>query len=234
MDNINKTLFVVLTCDNYVGTRVDTIKNTWGKDANVIFLADTPINDTIIGYHTPQNYDGIQNKYISFFTRYDFTKYDYYFFVDDDTFVNLKNYDIFNLPTKEYFSLQVTGLLDQNLNDLHGNYTGYPIHKIRGQGTYLPLYHPSGGAGFVLNKNSVIRIQDYLNRTHPMDIPISGHSDVTIAFWMRNCEIEIVNCDKLNYDSPWSLGHDENKMKEALTYHYVSQEKMRYLYDYYN
>lgn len=151
--------FVILTCDKYIETRVNTIKNTWGKDNDIVFLTDSNLNiNNFIGYDTPKNYDGIYFKYLNFFKNYDFTKKNYYFFTDDDTFVNLKNLEKLELQDKN-LSFAICRLLCLNPDgtDLWGNQTGTNVSIIKGDNVNLPLYYPSGGLWiYIITKSMYI------------------------------------------------------------------------------
>lgn len=228
MGNVNDTLFIVLTCDKYIDTRVKTIKETWGDKANVIFLSDTPQEEDIIGYNTPQHYGGIQDKYIQFFKNYKFDSYKYYFFIDDDTFINLKFYDAIELPEKDFCYCRY-GLLGANGEDLQGRYTGYDFTMISGIETYRPLFYPGGGAGFIIDQSGMNKIKDKISNLNDNDIPRSGHSDVTMGFWLRLVVVKLFNSNFLNYSKPEDFSHTEEDIKKNISYHYIDPNKMREL-----
>jgi hypothetical protein len=239
MLNLNDILFVVLTCDTYISDRVESIKNSWGKTINVVYLTDSNTNEpNLIGYDTPKNYDGIQEKYYNFLLQYDFTKYKYFFFLDDDTFVNLKNLELLDLPDhNELFCIGRELHLNGDRTDKWGNDTGYPMFKLKNKGSELPLIYPSGGSGFILSKVSVIKIQEYLNSVKN-DRPISGHSDVSIGFWMRNCGIKFISSNQFWWNTPenlitniWEKFIDDGTF---ITFHYVNPELMKTYHEKYN
>jgi hypothetical protein len=99
MINLSNTQFIILSCDNYLESRIQVINETWAKDVHKIFLIDSDLeNLDTVGYNTPKNYDGIQEKYIHFFLNYNFENFEYYFFTDDDTFVVLDNLEKEKIP----------------------------------------------------------------------------------------------------------------------------------------
>lgn len=228
---INKVQFVVLSCDKYLSTRVESIKQTWGQYANCIYIIDSESNtNNIIGYNTPKNYTGIQDKYRIFFQKYNFLQYDYYFFVDDDTFVNLNNFFKINFPDKNESVCIFRELrLNPDGTDMWGGNTGYPLHTITGHNTTLPITHPSGGAGFLLTQKACLQIQQYLN-TPGIDIPRTSHGDVTIGFWMRNCAVKLIPSNNLWWETPVNLKLNKHaKFSDELnfiTYHYVNEKLM--------
>lgn len=228
---MNNVQFVILSCDKYLNTRVKSIKQTWGQNVNCIYIIDSESNEKdIIGYNTPKNYAGIQDKYRIFFQKYNFLQYEYYFFVDDDTFVNLKNFFKIDFPDKnEPISLIRELHLNPDGTDKWGTYTGYPLHTIAGHNTILPIVHPSGGSGFLLTQKACLQIQNYLN-TPGIDIPRTSHGDVTIGFWMRNSAIKIIPNNNLWWETPSNLKLNKyanfNDESNFITYHYVNEELM--------
>lgn len=241
MMNLNNTQFIILSCDSYLESRVETLRETWTKGTNYVFLIDSnlgEIGDTI-GYNTPKNHDGIQEKYINFFLQYDFSKFKYYFFVDDDTFVILKNLPREKVPSPDdFFCLGRHLHLSETGMDKWGNNTRYPFHKIGGKETSLPLDYPSGGSGFILSRSSCNSIKEYLKNIEGNEIPRSAHGDVSIGFWMRSSGIKFIPSNNLWWSTPDELVNNtwekyENNGEE-LTFHYVSIEKMRALNYQYN
>lgn len=222
--------FIVLTCDKYIDNRVKTIKETWGKNENVIFLTDSKSNEKdVIGYDTNKDYSGIFQKYHLFFKTYDFNFFDYYFFTDDDTFVIKKNLEKLSIPPKdEKFCIGRLLCLNSNGTDLWGNQTGTDLSEIYGENTTLPLYYMSGGSGFILSKAACISIQEYLNSTN--DVPHAKFGDMSIGFWMRNSNIELIP----NSNFWWDI-HDKllnntwekySSDVDVITFHYVNENLM--------
>jgi hypothetical protein len=236
MENMH---LIVLSCDAYLETRIKDMDCTFGKHFNITYLIDSSFlnSEKIIGYDTPQNYDGIQDKYLSFFRNYEFTK-DYYFFIDDDTFVIKKNIEKLELPPSDHpFCFFRRGYLDADGTDQLNQQTGYPLWKIRGENTHLPIEFPSGGSGFILSKSACLLIQNYLDTTPDEIIPRSGHSDVTLAFWLRNCDVEMIETDLFWWDR---IGHMhvpfiwkgklrnflDKDIENAITFHYVKDQEV--------
>lgn len=233
MMNLSNTQFVILSCDSYLESRIETLRETWAKETNHVFLIDSSleeIGDTV-GYNTPKNYDGIQEKYINFFLQYDFSKFEYYFFTDDDTFVILKNLSREKVPSSdESFCIGRHLHLSETCMDKWGNNTHYPLHKIRGKESSLPLDYPSGGSGFILSRSSCNSIKEYLKNTESSEIPRSAHSDVSIGFWMRSVGIKFIPSNNLWWSTPEVLLENTwekyNNDGTELTFHYVSSDRM--------
>lgn len=232
--------FVVLTCDNYLNSRVANLRNTFLSNQNRLFLSDTISDlDDVIGYNTPKNYSGIQDKYINFFRKYNFNGFEYFFFIDDDTFVNINNLNKISLPAaNEAHCLYRLCYLSKDGLDYYGRNTGYPLHTIKN--ILLPVYHPSGGSGFILTRKCCIKIQEYLNNLEYNKIPISDHGDVTIGFWLRECNVNMIPSNQLWYTTPTELYNDEvntfNEQSESdfITFHYVKDELIYEFHKKYN
>lgn len=223
--------FITLTCEKYHNTRVSKIKETWGKDQDVIFLSDMNVGDDIIGYdYLPKGYENIHYKYSEFFRKYSDMSYDWYFFTDDDTYVNVNNIKILldKYISNDPICIGVYGKLNPDATDKDGNYTGFPLNTIQGSETSLPLTYPSGGAGFILSVESMRVINKYLNSVD--DIPRCYSSDVTIGFWIRNSGISPVNMYGFWWTNPVELKHDDESISKSYTYHYVSEKMMDELF----
>ena len=222
--------FIVLTCDKYLNTRIQSIKNSWGKNQNVKYLTDTPSeNADIIGYGTQKNYDGIFEKYVNFFKKYNFENHDYYFFTDDDTFVNLKNLENLILPEKEIpFCTGRLLCLNVDGTDLWGNQTGTNVQLINGENTELPIYYPSGGSGFIISQKGCKLIQNYLRLNK--NIPYCRFSDVSLGFWLRNSGVEFIPNNNFWWDTHQKLLNNSWEKyttdTNVITFHYVNEQEM--------
>lgn len=213
---------VVLTCEKYHNSRVVAIDNTWGKEIDVIYLSDINICNKFIGYpELPRGYENIYHKYIKFFKDYNFTE-DWYFFCDDDTFVNVDK--LKTLIMYNEFPVCI-GLVFPLYNR---NYNGFPISGDR---THLPLDYPSGGAGFLLNLSAIKCIKKYFNTISDFDIPKSYYGDVTIGFWIRNSGIKLLNVNGFWWTNPKILNHTDEQIKNSYTYHYVDELLMYELHN---
>ena len=224
-----KIKFITLTCEKYHSTRVESIRNTWGKNQDVYFLSDMNIGKDIIGFeYLQKGYENIWMKYSEFLKTNRHFEHDWYFFTDDDTFVNMKN--ILDL-LKEYKSdesicIGHMGALHSDGKDMDGQYTGFPIHTIIGKDTQLPLYYVSGGAGFILSNKSMRQICEYIRSLENYEIPRTYNGDVTFGFWMRNSKIEIKDVIGFWWTNPTDLKHDINKINSSYTYHYINDTEM--------
>lgn len=235
---MNNIEFIVLSCDNYKSTRVKSILDTWGKYVNVKILMDSKSEeDNIIGYDTQKNYHGIFDKYLNFFKYYDFNNHEYYFFTDDDTFVNLNNLKKLELPNyNELFCICRKLCLNPDGTDIWGNQTGTNISLITGENILLPLYYQSGGSGFILSKSTCLSVQRYVNETKNIQKCIFG--DVSLGFWLRSCNVNIINNKNFWWDTHENLLNNKwekyDSDKDVITFHYVNQENMYLYHEKYN
>ena len=219
---------IILTCEKYHNTRVSAIDNSWGKFVKPLYLSDLTIGDKFIGYpDLPRGYDNIWMKYTKFFKEYEFND-DWYIFADDDTFVNVKKISelITNYKSDSPVCLGIVGCLNKDATDLHGNHTGFPLGTITGDNTNLPIYYPSGGAGFILSKAAANQIKQYLIDLDLGTTPRCYNSDVTMGFWIRNSAVKLDSIAGFWWNNPSDLDHDESTILDSYTYHYVSENLM--------
>ena len=221
---------IIVTCEKYHDSRVKSIEETWGKDIETIFLSDINDNDKFIGFpELPTGYENLWMKFAKFFMSFNFTD-DWYLICDDDTFINVDN--IKKLAKKENQDNPICFgfmcYLKEGALDEFNNYTGFPLQSISGHQTNLPIVYPSGGAGFLINKSAVIRIQNYLNSLSRIgiSIPQAYNSDVAIGFWIRNSNVEFVKVDGFCPQNPENMEHEYSQIPKSYTYHYITPERM--------
>jgi hypothetical protein len=228
-----KIKFITITCEKYHNTRVDTIRKTWGNNQDIWFLSDMNMGDDIIGYdYLQRGYENIWMKYSELLKKTTSYEYDWYFFTDDDTFVNIDNINdlLKNYNSDDAICIGHTGALNSDGKDMDGNFTGFPMSSIVGKDVDLPLYYVSGGAGFILSRKSMNLVCDYLRSLETHQIPGSYNSDVTFGFWLRNSEIRVVDVLGFWWTNPKELNHDYAKIESSYTYHYVNEKDMNSLY----
>ena len=219
---------IVLTCDKYLESRCQAIKKTWGSVLNTVYLTDSTIGGEFLGYNTPKTYEGIQDKYYQFFLNFDFTE-KYYFFVDDDTFINIKMLEALELPQQDKFCIGRETVVNPDQTDKYGQNTGYPLHLLRGVGCHLPIVYPSGGSGFIVSRRACLDIQSFLRGAGDSK-PLSGHSDVTFGFWMRASGCPFFHSSLFWWDTRENLignRYDHFDVdSDFVTLHYVNESLM--------
>ena len=88
---MSKICYIILTCEKYIDTRVNWQSATCFKYINnkdCYYLSCKPVNckKNIYGWYTKDDYTSCPDKYIAFFKNLDLV-YDWYVFIDDDTFI---------------------------------------------------------------------------------------------------------------------------------------------------
>jgi hypothetical protein len=223
---------VILTYAKKPLEQLEAVRKTWAKDVDYVMLGDpSQQGGDIISYpEVPENnYDYLWIKYLAFIKRNEFTK-DWYFFCDDDTFVNVKNlktvlekYD----PTQNV-CIGSKCILNKDGTDRFGTPTGFLMETIKGKDVSLPLTHPSGGSGFALSKKTLQLLKEYLKGNK--DIGYCYKVDAALAFWLTKINTELIHVDEFYGNVPGHFNHTEEDIKKNITYHYIKQEQMYDLY----
>lgn len=232
---MDRVMFVILTCRKNYETRMKSVLDSWLSEVppdNFIFLADDDDKNRKMIYDNriPLGYEFVQMKYYHLFLNIksivDLSKFDYFFFVDDDTFVNTRNLqkaiDRFESgPTWMGQTITVKGW-DTNGHRMFGNYEDFPP---------LGFKYPSGGSGFIANKDLVVQISNYLNGNN--SVPASMWSDMTFGVWAWNSGgASIIEDNSLFHESkPESLDDDgKTFIRDSLTFHYIDHDMQRALW----
>jgi hypothetical protein len=203
---MKKILYVILhTCTR--PDRHDGVVNSWGKDVDYIFYADCDNEEKkIIKVSDDSTYSSNEPKHVNvikYLIENDY-QYEWFFFCDDDTFVNTKN--------------------------LEDNFEIFDKDKINGsvlKGTWskdISLNYCSGGAGYLIH-NTILEI---ISKTIKSEG--SGYSDVTLGICARELNIELYNDERFMSQAPITLQIDESSIKNNFTFHYILPEKMGELY----
>jgi hypothetical protein len=176
--------------------RITTIKNTWGKHhVDTVFYADFE-SENIIKCTDEPSAKGNEEKTINRFKQIkNNNTYDWYFFVDDDTFVNVYN-------MKSYVAT-----LDKN------SAYGYSVTGC------LPFAFFNGGAGFFISNESFDKINPDTIYIHG-----STYSDAAACQILNENNIPMqFNNTILNWDSAFNF--DDNIFKNAVTFHQIKTEE---------
>ena len=177
--------------------RFNNIKLTWGKDKNIIFYGDyEDLNNNIYKVSDNTHYSSGQEKQINIFQllKTKFNEYEWYCFVDNDTFIN-------------------TSLLEKDLKDFNSNKIhGYIKNNCK---LYPGMQHPSGGAGFLIHKNVIKKLWDYTFTLVPdliwSDVAIGLiANDLGIKFQKHNNMFNMYQPSRYNVD-----------VKTCYSFHYI-------------
>jgi hypothetical protein len=129
--------------------------------------------------------------------------YDWYFFVDNDTWVN---------------SNKLESMLDSfDTNVLHGSKIYcWPNDKTLG---YL-----SGGAGILIHNLKFKHLRDNFKNYK------TGYSDVSLGYYMKEYGVECLDNDMFKSQSPSHYEISEENIPNYLTFHYIKDRDTQIRY----
>lgn len=211
--------YIILTCEKYLPTRVSWQKKTCFKDVNpkdCYFISSKKKEPNIYGWNTEDDYSSCIIKYIKFFQNMKL-KYDWYMFIDDDTYVFPNRVEQYLARFDKTQPLYI-GAMWSHLDDLR---------------------FMSGGAGFFLTNKTYIMLVNHLknnDNTHIRQPGADVYGDATLGLWIR--EINRKHNYKIKLLSDWTnlnIGHHNSlyHILKAVTLHQVNKEELFDLYDKY-
>lgn len=207
-----KICYIISTCDKYLDTRVKCQMETMLKNVNkedIYYLTSKPDpNNCQYGWYTIDDAQNITWKYIHFIYNMDILHYDWYIFIDDDTFV---------------FQSRLQKLLS-TYDPKQCYYIGKELDHIKND---FCLYM-SGGAGYAISKPLYSLIVNYVKRT---GINLSFKhwcDDLCIGLWIQELKKEN-KINQINNDL-FHVGMEAD-LNTAITIHKVtSKEQYAYYY----
>lgn len=197
-----KICFVVLTCEKYVSTRVQWLKETVFKntDPEDIYWLGHKKEESVrlFSWGAPDDYNSCPLKYLHFFRYAELKKkYDWFLFMDDDTFVYI---DRLERHLSQY---------DPDEPIMDGRLLDHVAH------TQWGIYH-SGGAGIVMSSPVFEFMSTFLKNKPEEYLPPHWCGDICIGYWTRffkkQSHTEFHPC---MYDP----SHDD--VSKAITFHYL-------------
>ena len=224
--SIMNILCAIKTGINHKETRIPSLENTWTKHIDYLYFSDYEDKKyDMIKTTNNTDYYGAGEKGINFLNmvkdiEYEGAKildlYDWIFYVDDDTFVNVPNL------------LKFAETADNN------KVYGYIFNSKKNSDN--PMYErgiipksskfPSGGAGVLISSKVFRAIREFKFFV----VPQFGHDDVDMGLNFEQYGVEQINCDLFNSQDPEFHRHDEDSIKKSITYHHVDSNLMRSLY----
>jgi hypothetical protein len=199
---MKKIIYFLLTTEKYT-ERQENILNSWGNNVDLFFYSEHEDPTRKVLKVCDEN--NVEIKQISIFKLIKenfYNNYEWYFFGDDDTFVNTK-------------------YLNSVLENLNPEF----VHGSDIFGCWNDLHYPSGGAGFLIHNSIINNFFDSKNFN-------VGYGDVTFGLNMKEKNIRIQNNEKflsqhLDY---YKIPHQ--KANEYLTFHYVKLiNELKYFQD---
>jgi hypothetical protein len=203
-----KICYIILTCEPYLSTRVKFLLETSLKNVNptdIYFLSCKSIKPNIYGWDTADNYESCPLKYVRFFQNMTID-YDWYYFMDDDTFV---------------FPERLNNFVEQFIKS-DSLYIGNRCKNYS-----FPLYM-SGGAGFLLTKPLYLKLVDYIRQKSDNELITHIYGDYLMGLWISNItDTNLIDIDLFNP----TLHDNEDQLKNCISFHYL---KTKEHYDFYS
>jgi len=209
------------------------ILNTWGKDLkNICFATDGENPDQRfieLTNHRDLASNCEKQLKILIHLAEKCSKTEWYALVDDDTYV----------------------YADNLIEFLNGKETQEPVCYSQMMQLWpgdMNLIHPSGGAGYILNKSSLklishalqnltvlktapnhwknhyktIHLDSEIDRnSHPANV---GFGDVAIGLYMRELNIKLIHCDKFHSRQPWCISKQRKQSQEIVNKNIIEHQ----------
>ena len=215
-----KFCYIISTCNKYIDTRVKYQMETMLKNVNnedIFYLTSTPnIEQRQFGWYTMDHVENITWKYIYFIHNMNISNYDWYIFIDDDTFV---------------FEKRLQNLLSQyDSNECY--YIGKELNHI----TSTFCSYMSGGGGYAISNRLYSHIVSYIkqkgiNESYYSIINTEFQpDDLCMGMWIQDIakenKINKINNDLFNME----LHKDFHEIHTAITFHKVTTKEQYELY----
>lgn len=219
-------LCAIKTGINHKETRIPVLEKTWTKHVDHLYFSDyVDENYDMIKTTNKTSYYGVGEKGINFLNMVKDIElngqkildlYDWIFYVDDDTFVNVNNLNKF---IKEADNCKVYGSIFNSEKD-HDN-PMYEKNIISKDSKF-----PSGGAGVLIGSEVFRKIDNF----ELFIVPQLGHDDVDMGLNFDQHGIEQIDSDLFLSQDPKFYNHTKTKIKKSITYHHVDPTLMDSLY----
>lgn len=206
--------------------RIDNILETWAQNIDTVFYSDhQDFERNVVKISNRDDYASGEEKQINILNNINnFTNgedqelldiYNWVFFVDDDTFVNVENLEKYIQDIDEN---KVYGsVFDSEKDSENTMYVNNVIPK--------DAKFPSGGAGFLVSSKVIRLINNFSNYN-----TACGDVSAGLNFYFNQVEQE--NSDLFNSQNPEFYGHTEDQQKEMISYHYIKTlEEMQKLFN---
>ena len=206
-----KICYIISTCNKYLETRVkyqmETMLKNVNKDDIYYLTSKSNIEKRQFGWNCMDDIQNITWKYIYFIYNMNIPDYDWYIFIDDDTFVfenRLKNI-LSNYNSEDYY------------------YIGKELDHIKDEfGLYM-----SGGAGYAISKSLYSQIVSYIKKIGKDEAYyciihlLVQCDDVCMGLWIQDIQKnEKIKINQINNDLfNMSLHNNTDELKTAITFH---------------
>lgn len=209
---MKKITYLVMTSQKYKD-RQNNILNTWGAGVDLHFYSDEEGNKTI-KVTDKDDYWNLEEKHVNIFKKlkYNFLDKEWFFFCDDDTFVNIKNLSKFAENCDK--------------NSVYGSLINHWQDNTN-------FYYHSNGAGILLHREVLdklcFEIKIKMNNFFQVKNINTRYADVTIGLNLLDSGVNMKNDHRFNITCPNDSNIDS--IRECLTFHHIKNlEQMQYLH----
>jgi len=203
---MKKILYCILHTEKNTD-RYNNLIETWLKDIDFLFISDNEnLDKRIIKVTDDSSYKSGQIKQINGlnYIKDCELEYDFYFFCDDDCFVNTKLMDKF--------------ILDCDKNSVWGQLcTCWSDDRT--------LNYPLGGAGILISKETLFSVSE------PFEENKVIWGDVSLGLNLRKKNITMSHSDLFHSQSPSFYKIEDSDVRNHISFHYIkSKSEMEKLY----
>jgi hypothetical protein len=187
--------------------RVDNVIGTWGQDVDIVFYSDYDnLEKKVYKVTDKKGYWDLEEKHINGFKFINdkFGDYEWYFFCDDDTFVNTTEvYNFLNFCNEDIVYGYLINCWSKNTS----------------------LFYHSGGAGVLISKKIMNKISEEI------DVKGTKFADVTLGLFLYENNIKTENNNLFKSETPEHYKISKNEIKKYITFHHIKTfEQMDSLY----
>ena len=211
-----KICYIISTCNKYLETRVKyqmdiMFKNFPKKD--IYYLTSKPdLEKRQFGWNCMDDEKNISWKYIYFIYHMNISDYDWYIFIDDDTYV---------------YQNRLEKLL-QNYNYNECYYIGKELNHVK----HIFTPYMSGGSGYAISNALYSKMYSYVHENGINNSYKHWCDDLCIGLWIQeisksdNIEVHQLNNDLLYLE----LHKSDIELTDAITFHKVITEEQFLFY----
>lgn len=202
---MKKILYVILH-GSINKERFNNVKETWGNNVDTLFYSDyEELDKNIIKVSDRTDYHSNEEKHINVlkYVNENIKNYEWFFFCDDDTFVNTK---------------KLESVLDTfNKKSVNGS-------AIKCWSSDYNLEYCSGGAGYLIHYELLDTI------TKKIKVLNTGYSDVTLGLHLRDLNISVLDSIFFRTQPPSAFNYNDEDLKNFITFHYIkTKDEMQLL-----
>lgn len=185
--------------------RYDNIMQTWGIDVDVLFYSDHEMSPNIIKVSELTDYSSGEDKQINIINNFPENKlnYDWYVFVDNDSFINTDK------VSSEIYNFDENFVHGQVSNTYHQDPS---------------LFYCLGGAGIFVSNKILNLMKGRLNHNNVV------WGDVSLGMNMKKLNIKLKDNNLCHSQLPGHYNIQNDEIKNNLTFHYVKDLQTLQLY----